>query len=451
MQKDNRQDGQAGKQGRNNMIKITMLTVLTLAAAFPAAASSQDLDLSQVYSLASDMAKGATYGQIAVPMPVAAAPVQVPAANKAAPKKWTIMVYLDGKNSLEKFVYTNLHQMEAVGSTDKVNVVVEVGRMNGQGGDFTGDGNWTGCRRFLITKTAKPTDGISSPVLQTIPVCDMGDYNHAIDFGKWAMTSYPAEHYMYVLWNHGGGWVATTPGFTNAKAISYDEETKHVMSTPQMGKIMKALGHIDVYGSDACLMQMAEVAYELRGQTDFVVGSEKTEPGTGWDYTAFLKKVNASGLTAQEVANSVVDTYTPQYTTGATLSTIKSSAMDGFADKLNSFVAAVETANEGKVAAAARESSQNFMAQGSFKENKDLYDLVSLVAASSKDATVKTAARNLMTYISGTLVVDNKVSKDYVKAHGIAIYAPTTGFSKDYSAMLFADTKWPGFIKLMQK
>jgi len=436
------------------MNKLTILTALTLAAAFPAAASCADLDLAQAYSLAGGLEKGSAAALIPVPMPVAAAPVAAPAAIPAAPragaKKWTIMLYVDGKNSLEQFVYTNLHQMEQVGSNADVNVVVEVGRMNGQGGDYTGDGNWTGCRRYLIVKSA-PNPGIASPILQTIPACDMGDYKHAIDFGKWAMDKFPAEHYMYVIWNHGGGWTETIPGFSSPKAISLDEETKHLINTPQMGSIVKALGHIDVYGSDACLMQMAEVAYEMKAQTDFIVGSEKTEPGSGWDYAAFLKKVYASGMTAQEVANAVVDTYTPQYTTGATMSTIKSSALDGFADKLNTFTDAVMASKDSKGAAAAREGAQNFSAQGSYSENKDLYNFVSLIYTSSKSQPVKVAALDLMNYIKGQLVVDNKVSSDYAKAHGVAIYAPTSGFDSDYSHMLFAGTKWAAFAKWMQK
>ena len=437
------------------MNKITILATFTLAAVLPAAAlaADQDLDLSQAFALASDMGKNAD--AVVVPM-ATVVPVTVPltapaAAVKAAPKKWTIMVYVDGKNSLEEYIYTNLKQMEQVGSNDKVNVVVEVGRMNGQSqGDFHGDKDWTGCRRYLINKGVSAV-GIASPILQTIPDCDMGDYNHAIDFGKWAMSNYPAEHYMYILWDHGGGWIKTVPGFSSAKAIALDEQSKHLIDTPQMGKIMKALGHIDVYGSDACLMQMAEVAYEIKGQTDFIVGSEKTEPGNGWQYADFLNKVNSSGLSALEVAKAAVDTYTPQYPTEATMSAIQSSALDGFTDKLNAFVNAVEASNGGKLAAAAREKSRNFEDQGEFTENKDLYDFASLVSASSKDKTVKTAAKDLMSYINGTLVVDNKVSKDLAKAHGVAIYAPTTGFDNDYNEMLFAGTKWPEFVKFMQK
>jgi hypothetical protein len=156
-------------------------------------------------------------------------------------------------------------------------------------------------------------------------------------------------------------------------------------------------------------------------------------------------------MSAQEVAKAIVDTYTPQYTTGATMSAIKSSALNGFADKLNAFTDAVTAANDGKTAAAAREKAQNFNAQGEFTENKDIYDFASLMSTSSKNAAVKAAAKDLMSYISGTLVVDNKVSKDYAKAKGVAIYAPTTGFDNDYNDMLFAATKWPAFVKFMQQ
>ena len=436
------------------MNRTYTIALLALTAILPAAAIAQDsgFDLSGAYSSASgyNRSSGAQAVPAPVPVPVPAAVNKAAAPQRAAPKDWTIMVYIDGKNSLEQFAYTNIHQMEQVGSNANVNVVVEVGRMNGQYGDYTGDGNWTGCRRFLIKKAANPTAGISSPVLQTMQSCDMGDYHHAIDFGKWAMQHFPARHYMYVLWNHGGGWVPNTPGYTNVKAIAYDDQTKHVMSTPQMGAIMRALGHIDVYGSDACLMQMAEVAYELKDNVDYVVGSEKTEPGNGWDYAALLRRFYASGMSAADLANAVTDTYTPQYSSGATFSTIRTAALPGFAQKLNDFVGAVESANEGQTAAAARDNSQNFEDQGSFTDYKDLYDFLSLMASTSKNADVKAKAQDLMSYINGTLVIDNKVSSDYSRAHGISIEIPNQPLDSSYTEMLFAGTRWPEFIQSLQ-
>lgn len=433
------------------MTRKTMLAVLALAAALPAAgfAGGPDQSLSRAFSTAGSLTGNSPQ---AAPVP---APVPLPptATKRTEPKEWTIMVYVDGKNSLEQFIYANLHQMEQVGSTDKVNVVAEVGRMNGQDGDYTGDGNWTGCRRYLIRKADNPGDGISSPVLQTLPACDMGDYKHAIDFGKWAMSNFPARHYMYILWDHGGGWIHTVPGFSTAKsrAIALDEDTHHLIDTPQMGQIMQALGHIDVYGSDACLMQMAEVDYELRGLTDYIVGSEKTEPGTGWDYAGFLNRVNESGMSPEEVADAAVDSYIPQYDSQATISAVKSSAMDGFADKLNAFVGAVENSGDAKTAAAARDNAQNFEDEGEFAENKDLYDFVLQVYSSTGDSAVRSAAKTLMDYISGTLVVDNKATSDYSRAHGLAVYAPSSGYDTDYDQLMFAGTQWPGFIKFMEQ
>ena len=41
---------------------------------------------------------------------------------------WTVMVYLDGDNNLEPAAIDDLNEMEAVGSTNKVNVVVQFDR-----------------------------------------------------------------------------------------------------------------------------------------------------------------------------------------------------------------------------------------------------------------------------------------------------------------------------------
>jgi len=64
-------------------------------------------------------------------------------------KEWTIMVYVDGKNDLEKFALKDMNEMEMIGSSYEVNVVVEVGRIDGFD---VSDGDWKGTRRYLIQK-----------------------------------------------------------------------------------------------------------------------------------------------------------------------------------------------------------------------------------------------------------------------------------------------------------
>ena len=73
---------------------------------------------------------------------------------------WTVMVYLDGDNNLEPAAIDDLNEMEAVGSTNKVNVVVQFDRHAAY--DNT-NGNWTTCKRYYVTKDANGYDGVIDP------------------------------------------------------------------------------------------------------------------------------------------------------------------------------------------------------------------------------------------------------------------------------------------------
>ena len=68
-------------------------------------------------------------------------------------KNWTFMVYLDADNNLEKYGIKDLNEMEKIGSTDEVNVVVLFDRWNGTNGepedDDTTNGNWTNTKLIL--------------------------------------------------------------------------------------------------------------------------------------------------------------------------------------------------------------------------------------------------------------------------------------------------------------
>jgi len=59
----------------------------------------------------------------------AAAPVQEKGLFSKADKEWTIMVFVNGKNNLETYALKDMNEMEMIGSSDKVNVVVQIGRM----------------------------------------------------------------------------------------------------------------------------------------------------------------------------------------------------------------------------------------------------------------------------------------------------------------------------------
>ena len=377
----------------------------------------------------------------------------VPAADKAQAKEWTIMVFVNGKNNLEQFALKDMNEMEQVGSTDKLNIVTEVGRIKGYD---TSDGDWQTVRRFLVQKDTD-TSKVTSPVVAEFPKVDMGDYKSVIDFAKWAKTTYPAKKYMLIIWNHGAGWIKG-PGSTITKGISYDDETKNHINTPQMGQILKEIGGVDVYGSDACLMQMAEVDYEIKDYVKFIVGSEETEPGDGYTYNTFLGPVAAKpAMSAEELAAVAVNAYADHYkanSEGSTQSYVKTAAIPGLLDASNAFAYAITKANDKTAAKNAMSAAQSY----AYPENKDLYHFTQLVLAESKDAEVKKTGEALMAYITDKLVGLNRTSNsegdgywnppaNYDNSHGIAVYLPGTAAAAGYADLQWAKySNWDEFI-----
>ncbi len=206
-----------------------------------------------------------------------------------------------------------------------VNVVVELGRMAGYSAD---DGDWSGVRRYRVNKDSDPSK-INSELLADLGPADMGKGETLGDFARLARNAYPARKYMLVVWSHGSGWLK---GAGN-KGISYDYETGSHINIPDLAKALKASGHLDVLAFDACLMQMAEVAYELKDSADFIAGSEEIEAVAGYPYDALLGAVSKEpALGPEAMARAVVESYGDYYSArgeAATHSYLKTAALPG--------------------------------------------------------------------------------------------------------------------------
>ena len=90
---------------------------------------------------------------------------------------------------LEENMWFDVNEMELVGSTDQMNIVVQIDRYDGA---FTGDGDWMDTRRYLIAKD-NDLSQITSPVIQSLGEADTGDPQTLIDFVTWSVQNYPAQ------------------------------------------------------------------------------------------------------------------------------------------------------------------------------------------------------------------------------------------------------------------
>ncbi|HNY13888.1 MAG TPA: clostripain-related cysteine peptidase, partial [Candidatus Wallbacteria bacterium] len=306
---------------------------------------------------------------------------------------------------------------------------------------------------------------------------DMGDYKELVRFVNWSVNKYPAENYMVIVWNHGGGWKLKN-NRVPFKGISYDDESGNNISTKDLGLAMASIHGIlgkplDIFGMDACLMQMMEVAFEVRENVKYISASEETEPGAGWPYDLFLAPVYKNpAMNPEELVKLIPEAYFQYYLHadtgngdspyimakkcaarikrggGTTQSAVDCSRLNDLASALDELAAAVIEAlpSDADVKTAlikAVSHGQKFY----YYDNADIGDLIWFIRENTKNVKVKEACQKaLMAYKKSVLV--SKVTGDAMKdATGMAIYFPMKDFSKAYDSIKFSEKRWDDMVK----
>jgi hypothetical protein len=167
------------------------------------------------------------------------------------------------------------------------------------------------------TATATPataTATLRSPIVETLPPDLATPEDRLTRFLTWGVERYPSDHYAVIVWGHGLGWRPAPSGATGkllpvrydragtSGGIAFDETHGTTLDTPGLRRALAALARdhlggrpVDLYASDACLMQSVEVAGELAGAARFVVGSEQIEEDyLGLPYRTWLPLLNGS-------------------------------------------------------------------------------------------------------------------------------------------------------------
>ncbi len=208
---------------------------------------------------------------------------------------WTVMLYLCGTDleSSHGFASENLKEICDADISDKVNVVIETGGADSwQTGGIPNDE----LSRFHIDNGEMCLD-------ETCPSSSMGDAKTLSDFISYGASEYPADRYMLVLWDHGGGSLfgICLDELYGGDALSLKEVE---------AAIVEAKVPFEVAGFDACLMSTLETAEVFQGYAHYMAASEETEPGAGWDYTAWLDYLSGNtGCSGKELGQTIVDSY----------------------------------------------------------------------------------------------------------------------------------------------
>ena len=338
----------------------------------------------------------------------------------------TVMVYLCGSDleSENGMATADLNEMlHANLNDDQVNVIVETG----------GAKKWN---NSVVSAKTNQRYRVTSRGLQVLDR-DVGkksmvDPNTLVDFIRFCAKNYPANRYMLIFWDHGGGAIS---GF------GYDQNNRGSMTLDKIHAALKSAGvKFDFIGFDACLMGTLETAVVTEPYADYLIASEESEPGCGWYYTNWLTKLsNNTSIGTVELSKTLIDDFNnvckknyPGCNT--TLSIIDLAEFAGTVPKaFNAFSGELSDkldASEYKQVADARSDAREFGT--SAKVNH-----IDVIDFAGKIGTKK--AKALIEALSGCIKY-NRTSASMANSYGLSIYFPYSSFKSMNSAVSVYDS-----------
>lgn len=366
--------------------------------------------------------------------------------------KWTVLVYAAGDNFLERVETIQLGNLEEVGSIEDVNMVVQYDRNPKEAEKTNREGEEryksypSDTARYYLKKSSKSK---SKSVIEKIGKTDSGGQKNLEKFLEWGMEKYPAENYLIILKNHGGGFTGILSDESEQSFTSIPEVKEAILNAEKKSGINK---EDVVLGLDACIMGQAEVAYELKDAAKYMIAPQTTMRG-GWPYRSILglkepvdevmrmdsedfKFSNQlESLNKEQLVEKVIKSCEANRAMTPTMAAYDLGRMDNLREKINIFSRALlETDTPLEYLKREIENAQVFEGEKPYSDMRDIYSLAENLHLDKdiKDEVLKKASRDLMQAAKDTVILDEHGDEKsgvefYEDAHGISFYFPILG------------------------
>lgn len=375
-----------------------------------------------------------------------------PTPTQTSAAQWTVLVYIAADNSLEGYDLNDINEMEQVGSTDQVNIVVECDRS----GTASSEEGWAGCRRYYITKD-NDTSAIGSTLIEDLGTIDSGSYLQLENFIEWGVQNYPAQRYAVIVWNHGSGWQGRNKGITT-RGIAWDDSTGNFITQAQLKIAFDAVYNsvgtkVELLGMDACVMGNIEVAYDFINTANYLTFSQASIPGTGWAYNLFLQNlVNNPTCDGSQLGTYIVNGYADEYgyNGSQTLSTINLSHLATLTSRIYTFVQNANAVMDTEGSTMKLICTNLDPADSTYTDYKDLDQLMVDMINQVSDESVVSAAQDVRTALAQAVVCE--FHGNYATAYGLSIWVPGSydylQYNGEYGDLGFASpSQWGSFIQ----
>ena len=413
-------------------------------------------------------------------------------------KDATFIVYMAADNDLVRFGDQNLRQLQAVGSTPYINILVQL--------DRPGSNETT--KRFYVEKNNLVQVNAHDP--SGAQKLDFGNAQTLIDCFKWVITEFPARHYYFDFWNHGtgvyDGFGGKAPNASELfmfnpttymldinrsieffdhllkksdtspypRGICFNDTFGSYLTSAKLNYAFKTImtllpegQKIDIIGFDACLMSMIEIGSLLKPYAHIMIGSEEVELATGWRYDKILEPFLERALTPIEFAKHIVDTYHASYQTITNDYTLSAINLDNLAEAENALntiatiLIDVLSHQQNNTATRLIRASRSkrfctYFAEPTYIDLQhfltNLLEAIDFMSLSPEKTYLKqdlaTALVSCINALKQTTIA-NKTGKNLMGAQGLSIYFPYKSIEQSYYCTPFANTNsWVAFLKV---
>ena len=281
---------------------------------------------------------------------------------------------------------------------------------------------------------------------------NMGLQSTFQDFLTWGLQTYKSAKYGLIMWNHGGAM----------DGCCYDEQFNNDCLTPlelyngvTNARNTAGASKLDWIAYDACLMAVQDIAEYNSYNFNYMLSSQESEAGYGYDYDAWLPTLyanpsvstkdllelighsfmveekalyQANGWGAFDQTQSVLDL--------SKMSAYKS-AFESFASSLNDIIGTNGT--KAKTLGNAIKSAQKYGATeddyGQTVYPFDVYDVsgaLTKIVAKSDFSSLSTSANAVKTALGQLVVYEEHGSG--TTGSGICLFCPISGYNYAYDA-----------------
>lgn len=246
---------------------------------------------------------------------------------------WTIFLYLCGtdlESTGQGSATSDISQILDATPSDKITYVIQTGGTSQWMNDEYGADQ---SERYIIR------DGKQEKI-ESGKLSNMGDPATLQNFLSWGVKTYPAEKMGVIFWDHGSGSI---------NGVCFDElNNSDSLSLPELNQAFSNVysemtDQFEFIGFDACLMATVETANILSTYSRYMVASQETEPGSGWDYTTFTNYLGEHpDQNGAELGKVIADSFyeeckLTEEENGATLTVVDLSKIDPLVTEFNNF------------------------------------------------------------------------------------------------------------------